>query len=133
MSEVETLGLPSPGEDPTTNGQADHDPGRYSNGRSRQRNVRSAEECLNVLDHLAGMVAMGLITPARANAIRALMHEILAYHQRSASGPSTATPLDRDMLERLRRDPQLMNMMAPLLTPEQIAELMGSTTDVPHP
>ena len=63
MSDVALVGLPSPSEE-KTNDQAGHDPRRSATGQSRQRNVRSAEECLNVLDHLAGLVAMGLITPA---------------------------------------------------------------------
>jgi hypothetical protein len=131
MPDVEQLGLPSPSDEPT-GGQTGFDP-RHSNGQPRHRTVRSAAECLAALDQLAGMVAMGLVTPARANTIRALMHEILAYHQRSASGPSAAIPMDGEMVERLRNDPKLLNMMAPLFTAEQIAMLMGASTDGPRP
>jgi hypothetical protein len=62
-----------------------------------------------------------------------MIHEILSYLQRAASGSPTVATIDRNLLGRLRHDPQLMNMLAPLLTPEQIAELMGSTTGDPRP
>ena len=85
------------------------------------------------LDQLPGMVATGVIAPAQANAIRGALRDVIAVHQRNAGASPMAATIDRDMLERLRHDPQMMNMMAPLLTPDQIAELMGSTTDDPRP
>ncbi len=45
MPEVEPLGLPSPGDEPT-NGQEDHDRPQSKTSRSRQRRVRKAEELL---------------------------------------------------------------------------------------
>ncbi len=132
MSDLELVGLPSPTEEPTS-GEADHDPRRSATGQSRQRRIRSVEECHHALDQLPGMVAMGVIAPAQANAIRGALRDVIAVHQRNAGASPMAATIDRDMLERLRHDPQMMNMMAPLLTPDQIAELMGSTTDAPHP
>jgi hypothetical protein len=128
MSEPEKLGLPAPSDKPQ-NGQEDHDPARPETGRTRQRRVRSAAECLQALDQLAGLLALGLVPPAQANAIRATLHEILAHHRSSSDSSSNARPMDRDMLERLRNDPKLMNMMASQLTADQIAYLMGDPTD----
>ena len=130
MPDFEQLGLPSPSDEPT-GGQADHASGR-ANGWSGPRKIRTPEECLSVLDQLAGLVVLGHITPARANTIRGLMHEMLAFYQYSSSGSTAAMPIDGDMLERLRNDPQLMNMMAPLFTKEQITELMGNSSDGPR-
>jgi hypothetical protein len=69
MSEIEPLGLPSPSDEPT-NGQADHDRPQSETSRSRPRRVRSDEELLFTLDQLAGLVALGVMAPAQANAIR---------------------------------------------------------------
>jgi hypothetical protein len=132
MSEIEPLGLPSPSDEPTK-GQADHDPRRSATGQSRQRRTRSVEECHHALDQLPGMVATGVITPVQANAIRGALRDVIAVHQRNPGTSPMAASIDCDMLERLRRDPKLMNAMAPLLTPDQIATLMGDTTDGHRP
>jgi hypothetical protein len=126
MSTVLPTGLPSP-ENSATDGRESTSQSA-SAGRSRFP-VRSVEECLSMLDQLPGMIATRLITPSQANSIRSAINDILAFHQRSLGGSATKAVLDSDLLARLRREPQLMNMLAPLLTAEQIATLMGVSTD----
>ena len=119
MSDHEPLGLPSPN---------DRGPSA-AESRSRARRVRTIDECLEALDQLPGMVAMGIIRPAQANAIRGVLHEIIAQHRHAATSDASIAPLDGDLLARLREDPRLMNLLEPLLTTDQIAALMGGSSD----
>jgi hypothetical protein len=124
MSDSDLLGLPAPDDGQpheSTGGQA-----AGSAGRSQRRGFRSIEECLAALDQLPGMLLMGVITAAQLNAIRGALRDNIAVQQRTASG-AAAAPMDHAVLRRLREDPELMNLMAPLLTADQIAWLMGAS------
>jgi hypothetical protein len=115
MSDQEPLNLPSPN---------DRGPSA-AESRSRAPRVRTIDECLEALNQLPGMVAMGIIRPSQANAIRAVLHEIIAQHRHAATSDASVAALDGDLLARLRQDPRLMNLLEPLLTTDQIAALMG--------
>jgi len=119
MLDQEPLNLPSPN---------DRGPSA-AESRSRARRVRSIDECLELLDRLPGMVALGIISPAQANAIRGVIHEIIAQHRHAAASDASVVPLDGDLLARLREDPRLMNLLEPLLTTDQIATLLGGSSD----
>jgi hypothetical protein len=124
MSTVTPPGLPSPSN---STSQGPESKSQSDSGRSRFP-VRSVEEYLFMLDQLPGMVVTRIITPSQSNSIRNAINDILAFHQRS-NGGATPAVLDIDLLERLRREPPLMNMLAPFLTAEQISTLMGASTD----
>ena len=66
---------------------------------SQRATFPSAEECLSRLTQLAGLVALGLMTPARANSIRANYREILQYHRQSQIRAEGAGLADADILE----------------------------------
>jgi hypothetical protein len=119
MSDHEPPGLPSPNDRGSSAAES----------RSRASRVRSIEECLQALDQLAGMIALGIIRPAQANAIRGVLHEIIAQHRQAATSDASVAALDGDLLARLREDPSLMNLLEPLLTTDQIATLLGGSSD----
>ena len=74
--------------------------------------------------HIAGMVALGMLKPAQANAIRASYREILQHHQRTQSLNQSGAIADMDVLALMQKDPSILNMLAPLLTAEQLAMVM---------
>jgi hypothetical protein len=126
MSDLLPPALPGPSDSARPGPEIENQSGSTRHSRFP---FRSVEECMYLLDQLPGLLAMGSISPAQSNSIRGAIREILAFHQRPAGGSATAAALDRDLLERLRREPQLMNTLAPLFTAEQIATLMGTATN----
>lgn len=93
---------------------------RDAAGHSR-RPIPSVDELLANLKHLAGLVALGLMPPARANAIRANLVEILRWHGRAPAAGEGPRLADDDVLAMLRERPELLKVIEPLLTAEQIA------------
>lgn len=102
-------------------------PGK-SSGRQRsgakQRSAPDTDDCLAALGQLPGLIAMGLVTTAQANAIRGVYSTILQQHHRTRSGRDQAQLADADVMAILRENPSMLSMLAPLLTDEQIAAIM---------
>jgi hypothetical protein len=64
---------------------------------------------------------MGFIKPPQANAARAAYHDILAHLTKKSQGSNDSVPLsDDDLLTILRAKPEMLNMLAPLLTDAQL-------------
>ncbi len=127
--------IPAPdGAEPQKTGDEQSQRSSHGDGNARRRQQRqpkkpsipSLEDCLLAFARLAGLVAMGLLKPAQASVIRAAYREILQYHTAKAKelekGLSNA-----DVLEFLRKDPKMLDLLAPLLTQEQIDMLMRDT------
>jgi hypothetical protein len=91
-------------------------------------NVASAEQCLAALTQLPGLVAMGLLTPAQANSMRATFATILQHHQKSqnAPTPARATP---EVVQAVRNHPELATLLESLLTDEQLEALLKEARD----
>ena len=102
-------------------------PGK-SSGRQRsgakQRTAPDTDACLDALGQLPGLIAMGLVTTAQANAIRGVYSTILQQHHRTRAGRDQAQLDDADVMAILRENPSMLSMLAPLLTDEQIAAIM---------
>jgi len=126
MSEQQPLSLPSPEPAPTD--QPPPEAQAQSGGKARRR-IFSAEECLELLGKLSGLVMLGLIKPNQATFIRGDLRDILAYHQRSTGGSQAGAGVDSRLLEMLPNHPELMNLLTPFLSEEQIALLMKGATD----
>lgn len=92
--------------------------------RSRQA-VPDEEQCLAALNKLPGLVALGILKPAQANAIRATYSEILRHHQRNQSRENQQGPASVDLLDAIRKQPELISLLEPLLSQEQIDLLMA--------
>jgi hypothetical protein len=92
--------------------------------RAKNTELPSEEACLRVMTQVAGLVAMGLLKPAQAQAIRASYRELLQYHKTKARANAASTNLD--VMDLLRKSPEMLNLLEPLLTDEQIAKVMES-------
>ena len=119
---------PQPDDDANAGSAHQEEPGAQRrtrrDGRDRRASIPSAEECLAALNQLTGAVALGLVKPAQAATIRANYAEILKYHRsqgQAATGPVVA---DADVLELLRQDRRLLEIMEPFLTDAQLDLIM---------
>ena len=127
MSQPEILGLPSPSDDPTP-GQGDQQKPKSSTGRSHERPIRSLEQCKRALDGLISAVAIGLMTPNQANVMRGILKDLIAVQQPSPGASATSAQTNKGLLEQLRQNPQLANLLEPYLPSELIALLTGGET-----
>ncbi|MFZ1008252.1 MAG: hypothetical protein WAN65_15535 [Candidatus Sulfotelmatobacter sp.] len=130
MSEQQPLSLPSP--EPTPTDQPQPEAQAQSGGKARRR-IPSAEECLELLGKLSGLVILGVIRTNQATAIRGALRDILAYHQRSTGGSQAGAGVDSRLLEMLPNHPELMNLLTPFFSDEQVALLMKGATDGNQP
>jgi len=90
--------------------------------RRRNNTVPTAEQCLHQLGQLPGLIAMGVIKPAQASAIRATLGEILRDHRRTAAAGGA---IGDDQVEQLLgQSPEVLNLIAPLLTDAQLDKVM---------
>jgi hypothetical protein len=125
MAESDLLGLPGPELEPDPEPEPQAAAG--TSRRTRRRATPSIEDCLYQLSQLPGLIATGLLTSAQANAISRALTAILAYHAQAQASTPSGAQLDVDLRARLRDDPQLMHMLEPLLSDEQISLLMGAS------
>jgi hypothetical protein len=117
-----SLNLPEPNH-ARRNDQSHEQP--YQNSGSRRREtVRDREWILNALAALAGLVAIGTIKPAKANAIRACYDSMLKGSQSNEQQSTAEVLSNAQLLEAMRLDPEVFNLLEPLLTDEQIALIM---------
>jgi hypothetical protein len=99
------------------NGKSSGDSGQR---RARQDGIPSQEDCLRAIAQLSSLVALKVLTPLQANSIRANFEALLRHHHQSqASRPSQIS--DDRVLAILRASPELLSLLEPLLTDEQIA------------
>lgn len=80
----------------------------------------SPGEIREKLGRLPGLVAIGVLTPAKANSMRAVYDSLL----RSLEGTATSTSrtvADADALFILRQHPELLRLMEPFLSQDQVA------------
>jgi hypothetical protein len=80
----------------------------------------SEDQCLTAIARVAGLVAMRILTTSQANSIRAAFSEILRWHRTSSGRSGDRRVDDRDLLSILRTNPELLAMIEPLLTDDQI-------------
>jgi hypothetical protein len=97
--------------------------------RSKQHPAPDSDACLSALGQLPGLIAMGLVTTAQANAIRGVYNTILQHQHRSRAGGDQQQLDDVHVMEVLRTNPGMLSMLEPLLTDEQIAAVMEEVKD----
>lgn len=103
------------------------DQGNHGQGTGRRRSskpsIPSHDDCLKALGQLPGMIVMGILTPSQGNAIRSCYQEIIKSYQQQT--PNTKPKIDNSyVLDLLQKDPQLLNLLEPLLTHDQIDLIM---------
>ncbi len=124
------LSVPKPPDDADPN----RSPDAKSRGRSKSRRrgpqpstalpIPTAEECLQRLAHLASLVALGVLTPAQSNSMAASFREILRHHERAETGMANSGAANLDVRALAALDPDLINMLAPMLSRQQLDLLM---------
>jgi hypothetical protein len=105
-----------------------HDRGRPDDRDNQNDGIPTRQECLRAIAVLSGLTAMGKITPAKANSIRANYEAILREHDRARQGPA-ATIRDEDVLRVFENHPEDVELLQPLLTREQLNLLMRRSRD----
>jgi hypothetical protein len=142
MSDDEPLCLPNPETPNSSPGdRRDEEQAQTSGGansRAGQRRTRARphpgrtptpEECLAALGALPGLVALGLMSTARANSIRGAYAEILRWHGHARGQRDEGRLTDDDVLALARSNPEILSMIEPLLTDEQIEMVTGGATE----
>ena len=118
---------PGPTEPEGENSSTGHDDGRNPHERTKsgsKNGIPDVEMCLRAMAQLAGLVALGILKPAQANSILAVYREILQHHQKSQTQARGAGLSDGDVLSMARKYSELLNLLEPFLTDEQIAMVM---------
>ena len=94
----------------------------------------SIEDYLLALGQLPGMVAFRLLTPAQSNAMQSAYRTILQNHPEKQQSPElNAVFEEQDLLMLARESPQVLNMLAPILTANQIDYVLQTEPEPEHP
>jgi hypothetical protein len=105
----------------------DHAPGNAQQAHD-EPDVPSKKALLAKLEHLAGCVAMGVLPPPKANSMRGIYATMLS-HLDDASAVGAGTLSDEYVLKTLRENPDLLKLIKPMLTKEQIALILREATN----
>jgi hypothetical protein len=87
------------------------------------------KECLAALTRLVGLIAMGMIKPAQANAMIATINALLRQHQTAGDRNDHPTLSDDDVFQVFNDSPETFNLLSPFLTDEQIDLVMRRATE----
>jgi hypothetical protein len=124
---------PAPGGDDHHPDDGDQHPeearAHRSQGTAKRRHVASEEECLAALSGLPAMVALGMLSTAKANTIRGTYTAILQHLRQKQTSANRGGVNDDVLDDLLLRHPELANLLAPLLSEEQIASIMARAKD----
>jgi hypothetical protein len=126
------LVISSPGDEESKQSQSQagaDDAASGSGKRRRERFIPDADDCLDALARLPGLLAMGLIKPGHANAMRAIYHEILQHHERSQDRDNRQGLANADVIDLMRKDPKILSVLEPFLSQEQVDMIMQSAGD----
>ena len=104
-------------------------PRRDKSRRRKPGSVLDENECLAALSELLGLIALKMVLPAQANAMRSVLATILQHYQRSDAARSTSPLSDDNVMAMLRTNPELISMLEPFLTDAQLAMVMKEATD----
>lgn len=131
--------LPAPDDDAENrrrdDGEPRHDEQQHSRAgdNDRQQRIPSENECLAGLSRLTELLLARFVTPAQANAIRANLTTILQHHRQQRATHDRGGVADQDALaEQLARQPELANLLEPLLSKELIAAIMARARKDSH-
>ena len=128
---MEGLTIPQPQDDPEDEASdtSGGDNCRAEQPQRRRAPIASEEDCLRVLSTLGGLVALGTFSTAQANTIRSIYTAILQHHQRQQAGPARLVVNEQELARQLRNNPELATLLEPLLTEQQIENLVRSGRD----
>ena len=72
---------------------------------------------------IPGLVAAGILTPQKASAMRAV-YQTLLRNLDDTHGSASAEIPDENVLQILRKGPELLALIQPFLTPQQVAMIV---------
>jgi hypothetical protein len=85
----------------------------YANGPPNK------EDILHKLGQMPGLIAIGVLPPAKANAMKGVYQTILSHVDDSRQS-GAARVADEDLIKILQQQPELLKALQPFLTPEQL-------------
>jgi len=112
-----------PGDQQTQGKTRGGNAGQRQQRHSKKSSIPSPEDCLWALAQIPGLLAMGMLKPAQANAICSSYREILRHHKDKAKEAESGLA-SADVMDLLRKNPQMLSLLEPLLTEEQVALVM---------
>lgn len=86
--------------------------------------VPTRQECMQALGRLPGLIALKVISTQQANAIRGTYQTVLNEIHRSTSDGGTAAVADDNVMALLKANPDLLNLVEPLLTDQQVRDVV---------
>jgi hypothetical protein len=106
----------------------DQQPERPKAAHRRTRQLPELVELVDQLRQVMGLLALGLLAPAKANPIiRCLSKSIDTVMRCQTSSQGVAN--QPELMEACRQNPELIPLVQDLLTDDQLAELMRQVTD----
>jgi hypothetical protein len=110
-------------------GEKQHKRRGQKSRRRKAGQVMGQRECLEALSRLPGLLMMGIIEPTKSNAICSVLKAILSQHQIEHSKTSGSGLNGFDIIGVLRARPDLMSLLEPLLTDDQLDILTKDAMD----
>ncbi len=107
--------------------KAESDAGRRR--RSTANKPLTLEEIQERLRSLMGMVAAGWIKPAQANAIARICQLMIQNLQQGGPRQTSSGVPDEILADIARRDPSVLNLLAPFLTDEQFDSILKDNAE----
>ena len=86
--------------------------------------VPTQQECMRALGRLPILITLKVISTQQANAIRGTYQTVLNEIHRSTSDGGTAAVADDNVIALLKANPELLNLVEPLLTDQQVRDLL---------
>jgi hypothetical protein len=97
--------------------------------RPGNRQILDTDDCLQALSQLPGLTAMGLLGTPQVNAMRGIYQTILQHHQKTQAQRSEQPLSETTIQDLIREQPELLSVLEPLLTDEQINLIMKNARD----
>ena len=86
--------------------------------RASSLTIYTKEECAAGLTRLIGPLAVGILKPGQANAMRAVFQNLLTFHERNEKLHTDGLGVDADVLRSVKNNPKVLAYLAPFLSPE---------------
>jgi hypothetical protein len=117
-----------PGNATNNSSQSREDASASQSRRRRKGRILTADDCRQMLGELPSLITLKLITPAQANAITRTLQTLMSESRASqASGPAKVA--DENLIALLREQPHVLEMIEPMLTDEQVDQIMKGVRD----
>jgi hypothetical protein len=97
-------------------------------GTDQASPIPDINKILSMLVRLNGLIMLKIVTPQQASLIQRSLRIVLDVHLKRAREDRLGMPHE-GVLEAVRKDPSLVNLLAPFLTDDQVAQVMQGVTE----